>query len=254
MIESKIMNSINYLDFLKRCKHVAIVGSSGSIGNQFLTIFSNSEFTENVYSLSRTPIISSHSKIKHMSIDYSDENSIITAKESIINELDLIIICTGALHSKAYFPEKALTEYTTEKAQFFYLTNTIGPSLIMKHLWPLLSKKSLSICASICARIGSIEDNKLGGWYSYRASKAALMMMIKSLSIEIKRRNKNAICVGLHPGTVDSHLSKPFQKHIKAEKLFSPEQSVDYLLTTFSQLNHNDTGYQFSYDGTRIPA
>ena len=102
------------------------------------------------------------------------------------------------------------------------------------------------------ARVGSISDNKLGGWYAYRSSKAALNMMIKNLSIEVGRRNKKAILVGLHPGTVDSNLSKPFQNNVPAEKLFSPETSVVHLLKVLFNLKLENTGKIYAWDGSEI--
>ena len=117
----------------------------------------------------------------------------------------------------------------------------------------MLKKDSKSIVATLCARIGSIEDNKLGGWYSYRSSKAAMCMMIKSASIEIARRNPNAICVGLHPGTVESSLSEPFHKHIDPAKIMSPDKSSEMLLNTLSKLTTSQSGLQFAYDGSQIP-
>ena len=102
------------------------------------------------------------------------------------------------------------------------------------------------------ARVGSISDNKLGGWYAYRASKSALNMMIKNLSIEVGRKNKNAILVGLHPGTVNSKLSKPFQSNVPEKKLFTPDQSVNYLLQVLSKLKNEDSGKIFAWDGSEI--
>ena len=123
----------------------------------------------------------------------------------------------------------------------------------MRYFHPFLNTEKPSVFASLCARIGSISDNRLGGWHSYRASKAALCMMMKTFSIELARTNKSAICVTIHPGTVDSPLSKPFQKYIAPESIFTPKQSVTYILNTLSELKPEDTGHQIAYDGTRIP-
>ncbi|MDC0037014.1 short-chain dehydrogenase, partial [bacterium] len=124
---------------------------------------------------------------------------------------------------------------------------------IAKHCLNKLDKTKPSIFAALSARVGSIEDNKLGGWYAYRMSKTALNMFIKTASIEIKRQNPNAIVVGLHPGTVDSPLSKPFQKNIKPEKLFTPEFSANKLIQVMHSLNINDSGKIFAWDGKQIP-
>ncbi|RAP29520.1 hypothetical protein DID78_03500 [Candidatus Marinamargulisbacteria bacterium SCGC AG-343-D04] len=241
--------------YLNSLKNIAIFGGSGSIGSAFINKFLSSTKLETLFTFSRKEQKYSDDRVISSTFDLTSEDSILTAKDLIPKHisLDLVMCCTGSLHSNELMPEKSLSEFSAEKAQFFYLTNTIGPSLIIKHFWPLLNKENQSIIASLCARIGSISDNKLGGWYSYRASKAALCMMIKSASIEIKRQNKKAICIALHPGTVDSKLSAPFQKHIDSKKLFTPEHAVSQLINTLSNLSANDSGYQFAYDGSRIP-
>ena len=116
------------------------------------------------------------------------------------------------------------------------MVNTIGPTLVGKYFIPFLRKDARSVFAFLSARVGSISDNKLGGWYSYRASKTALNQIIKNFSIEVKRSNINAIFVGLQPGTVKSYLSKPFEKNVKADKLFTPDYSAEKLLDIISCL------------------
>ncbi len=240
---------------LNTIKKVAIFGASGAIGSNFIDVFQSINSVDEIHAFSRSTGINKGHKISTYSIDYHYESSIIKAKEALPEDtlFDLIIIATGALHISDHMPEKSLSEYSSETAQLFYLTNTIGPTLVMKHFWELLPKNKPSVMASLCARIGSISDNRLGGWYSYRASKAALAMMVKSASIEIRRRNKHAICVCLHPGTVDSPLSHPFHKHIDPQKIISPEDAVSQLLNTITHLNEDDTGFQFAYDGSKIP-
>ena len=243
------------LDYLNKLNHVAVFGATGAIGGQFMSVFESIDSIKSIHAFSRSRMIISNQKTVCYQIDYSDERTIIAAKESLPAdiEFDCIIICTGILHASDIMPEKSMKEYSTENAQFYFLNNTIGPSLVVKHFSPLLNKNNPSIIAAMCARIGSIEDNKLGGWYSYRASKAALAMMIKSASIELTRRNKNAICVTLHPGTVDSALSQPFHKHIKKDSIISPEQSVTQLISVIASLGIDQTGNQYAYDGARIP-
>jgi NAD(P)-dependent dehydrogenase (short-subunit alcohol dehydrogenase family) len=131
--------------------------------------------------------------------------------------------------------------------------NTIGPALVAKHFLPLLAKDRKSVFAAISARVGSIEDNHLGGWYAYRASKAALNMVIKTLSIELARRNTNALCVGLHPGTVDTPLSTPFQSGVPEAKLFSAARSARHLLTVLDNLTPENSGCLYAWDGSQIP-
>ena len=130
--------------------------------------------------------------------------------------------------------------------------NTLGPALIARYFIPLMKKESASILGFLSARVGSISDNQLGGWYSYRASKAALNMIIKTLSIEVARNNKNAVIVGLHPGTVESNLSNPFQGNVPDGKLFSPEYSVTQMAEVINRLTPNDSGNCFAWDGQRI--
>ena len=110
------------------------------------------------------------------------------------------------------------------------------------------------MCAALSAKVGSISDNRLGGWYSYRASKAALNMIVKCASIEMQRRNKESIVVGLHPGTVDSALSKPFQSNIQPNSIFTPEHSVSQMINVLDNLTSLDTGKCFSYDAKKIPS
>ena len=123
-----------------------------------------------------------------------------------------------------------------------------------KYFLPLLDKNSPNVFAALSARVGSITDNRLGGWHAYRASKAALNMLIKNISIENRLANKNNITVGLHPGTVDSNLSAPFQKNVAANKLFTPAQAASYLLEVISNLTATDSGTCIAWDGKTIDA
>ena len=132
------------------------------------------------------------------------------------------------------------------------MINTIGPALCAKYSASLLNKDSQSIYAVLSARVGSISDNRLGGWYGYRASKAALNMFLKTYSIELSRNNKSAIAVGLHPGTVDTSLSKPFQSRVPKEQLLTPECAAQYIVSVLENLKKTDSGAIFAWDGTKI--
>ena len=132
------------------------------------------------------------------------------------------------------------------------MVNTIGPTLIGKYFIPFLDKNRKNVFAFLSARVGSISDNKIGGWYSYRASKTALNQIIKNFSIEIKRSNPNSIFVGLQPGTVKSNLSKPFEKNVNSTNLFSPEYSAKKLLEVINDLTVEDTGKFFAWNGEEI--
>ena len=133
-----------------------------------------------------------------------------------------------------------------------YEANAVIPSLIAKHFIPKLPHQTYNTFAALSARVGSITDNQLGGWYSYRAAKAALNMLIKTASIEAKLFHKNSIVVGLHPGTVDSFLSKPFQKNVKADKLFTPQFAANALIDVIAGLNIADSGQCLAWDGEHI--
>jgi NAD(P)-dependent dehydrogenase (short-subunit alcohol dehydrogenase family) len=133
-----------------------------------------------------------------------------------------------------------------------FAVNAIGPALVAKHFVPLLPREGRGVLAALSARVGSIGDNRLGGWYGYRASKAALNMLVRTLAIELARTRKEAICVTLHPGTVDTGLSKPFQKAVPPERLFTPDRSAAHLLDVLDSLTPAQTGRCFAWDGKEI--
>ncbi|MEZ5744869.1 MAG: SDR family oxidoreductase [Sphingomonadaceae bacterium] len=135
-----------------------------------------------------------------------------------------------------------------------FAVNTIGPALIAKHFLPLLPRDRRAIFAALSARVGSISDNRLGGWHSYRASKAALNMLVRNFAIEVGRNNREAVVVALHPGTVDTSLSDPFQSGVPDDKLFTPAFSAAKLLDVLSSLEPQDSGGHFDWAGKPVPA
>ena len=193
-------------------------------------------------------------QIINWKINWEDEHSIQTASEtaSAHGLLDLVIVATGMLHDHPIMPEKSLGHISSSALQQLFKVNSLTPAIIAKHFLPKLNNKKTSCFAALSARVGSISDNRLGGWYAYRMSKAALNMLIKTASIEIQRRNKHAIIIGLHPGTVDSPLSKPFQTHVPAQKLFDADFSVACLLKVIMDLEPKHTGKCFAWDGQEI--
>ena len=132
--------------------------------------------------------------------------------------------------------------------------NTIGPALIAKYFLPLMARDDKAVMAHLSARVGSISDNRMGGWTSYRAAKAAQNMVVKNAAIETARRDKQKIIIGLHPGTVDSRLSAPFQGNVAQDKLFSPAQSAGYLLNVIDAVTPAQSGKVLAWDGAEIPA
>ena len=234
-------------------KSVAIIGSSGAIGRAFLDAYIADKDISNIYSISRTEVKSNDKRIIHINIDVTDEVSVKAAASKIEeNRLDRLIVATGVLHTKSFGPEKSIKDIKIENFVKIFSVNTFGPALIGKYFLPLMTKDQKSIVAFLSARVGSISENKLGGWYAYRASKSALNQIIKNFSIEAKRTNSSGIIIGLQPGTVKSKLSEPFQKNVKKGKLFLPEDSVDSLVKVIENVMQNDSGKIFDWEGEEI--
>jgi NAD(P)-dependent dehydrogenase (short-subunit alcohol dehydrogenase family) len=166
--------------------------------------------------------------------------------------LDIVLVVNGILHDGDIMPEKSLRELSAEKLQHIFSVNTIVPTLIAKYTLPQLNNKDRAVFAAMSARVGSISDNLLGGWYAYRVSKAGLNMVIKNAAIEVARRNKEAIIVGLHPGTVESRLSEPFRSNVPKEKLFTPDFAAQKLSEVLQNLTPQSSGKCFAWDGEEI--
>jgi len=235
---------------------VAIFGSNGSLGDAFIKYYLNQTNIKYIYSFSRAVNNFSHPKVHHYFLDISDEKSISEIADELPDDLnfDLILITSGFLHTELIFPEKSVRFISQQNLLDYFNINAIAPILIAKYFSKFLPKHSPSIFAALSARVGSIGDNKLGGWYGYRASKAALNMFIKTLSIEFSFALKQSTVIGLHPGTVDSNLSKPFLSTYKKNSVFSPEESVSYLVNVLNSITVNDSGKIFAWDGSEIVA
>ena len=235
-------------------KNIIIIGSSGAIGSSFLKHYAEEDKNNVIYALSRGEAVSPSSNIHNVPIDIESDSSISNAS-SICSEagpFDIIIVTTGMLSDENISPEKSLRHLNKESLSKIFSVNTLGPALIAKYFIPLLKKAAPSFLGFLSARVGSISDNRIGGWYSYRASKAALNMIIKSLSIEVARNNPQSIIAGLHPGTVDSKLSKPFQGNVSEGKLFTPDYSVLKMVEVISNLKPENSGNCFAWDGKEI--
>lgn len=234
-------------------KNVAIIGAAGAIGNEFVLQFAKKNDVKTVFAFSRTAKSLKHPKIISKHIECCESTIAACATEaSKDSPLDAVIIATGLLHDNKLTPEKTIRDLSENKFLHLFRINTIYPALVMKHFLPHMQKHQPAICATLSARVGSIADNHLGGWYAYRASKAALNMLVKCTSIEIKRSNPQSIIVGLHPGTVDSQLSKPFQANVPSEKLFTAKDSVSKMINVLETLTANDSGKCFDYGGNEI--
>lgn len=233
--------------------NIAIIGASGAIGSALVNQLS-SDSSNTIYAFSRSGAHFDAANVHTSKLDLTDEHSIEQAA-SLASEhgpLDLVIVTTGILHEGGIAPEKSLRDLSADKFAKLFAINTTGPALVAKHFLPQLQKDERAVFAAISARVGSISDNYLGGWYAYRASKAALNMVIKNASIEMARCYKQAVVIGLHPGTVDSELSKPFQGAVPEGKLFTPEHSASKLLEVVGNVTAQDTGKCFAYDSSVI--
>ena len=234
-------------------RNIAVVGARGAIGKAFVEYYSKDESVDHVFAFSRKKISFENRKIKSFDLDIENQTSIEDAAHNIKDyPIDTIIVATGILHSENFGPEKSIKEIDFTTMTKVMAVNTIGPALIGRYFIPLLRKDAKSVLAFLSARVGSISDNKLGGWYSYRASKTALNQIIKNFSIELKRTNPEAVVLGLQPGTVDSNLSEPFKKNVAKGKLFSPEQSRELLSDVIEKATKEDSGNLIAYDGEII--
>jgi NAD(P)-dependent dehydrogenase (short-subunit alcohol dehydrogenase family) len=195
--------------------------------------------------------------VRVLQLDVTDESSLATAAQAVAAEgepLDLVVNCAGFLHRPdGPQPERRLAEVRLDWLLESFAVNSAGPLLLARHFESLLPRRERAVFASLSARVGSIGDNRLGGWYAYRGAKAAQNMFIRTLSIELARRNRSLVCVALHPGTTDTGLSQPFQGGVPASKLFSTERAVDQLLGVIDGLGPKDTGGFFAWNGERIP-
>lgn len=231
-----------------------VVGARGGIGQAFARAIEAHHPNNIVWRTARDEkTLENHPRA--ISLDLTDELSIQQFVERLRNEgvqPDLVINCTGLLHSQAIGPEKTWRHLNLETMRRVFDVNTFGVALLGKHLLPLMPRKKRSVFATLSARVGSIGDNRLGGWYSYRASKAAQNMIVKTLALEASRKWEQLVCIALHPGTVQSDLSAPFSARVPDHKLFSPDQSCGYLMEVIQNLTAEDTGGFFAWDGQSI--
>ena len=218
-----------------------VFGASGGIGQAFSRFLESKLGSENVVKISRS----------FDGFEISDEEKIFKLSESIEGSFNLIINATGVLQTTEEGPEKTINVVKQKLMIDMMTINAIGPALLLKNFSKKLDKTKFSVFVNLSARVGSITDNRLGGWISYRSSKAALNQIIKTSSIEINRRNKNAICVGLHPGTVKTSFTEKFQN---TTETISPDESVEMMMKVVENLSVDDNGYCFAYDGKVIPA
>jgi len=237
--------------------NVAVIGASGGIGAAMAQELDGCAAVSKVLRFSRSRRPDKDRIGAWLHLDLESEASIAKAAASaraLAEELHIVVVATGILHRGEHLqPEKTWRSLSPAAMEEAFRINAIGPALVAKHFLPLLASTRKSAFAVLSARVGSIGDNHLGGWYAYRASKAALNMLIRTLSIELARRKAEALCVGLHPGTVDSALSAPFQGGVPEDRLFTPMRSARHLLTALDRLSPENSGGIYAWDGKPIP-
>ena len=230
-----------------------VIGAGGGLGAALITQLSNTANGAGPY-----PVVLSLGRSSLPAIDYDDEASLVAAAEWVASqcasqgtELRLLVVASGFLHGPQGQPERSFSQLDASYLKQVFQVNTIGPALVMKHFLPLLPKHGRCVAAFLSAKVGSISDNALGGWYGYRASKAALNQLVKTASIEMTRRNRQSVCVALHPGTVDTALSQPFAK--TGLKVRPAEEAASDLLNVLNNVTPADTGNLLNYQGMTLP-
>ena len=236
-----------------------VIGANSDIGQSVASALKETEEFDNIHLVSRKPITNTallKSSIFRTHICDNKEDSIRKVLEDIFiagSSPCNIVICNGILHSNKISPERRLEHISSNSLEEIFRINAIVPILWLSELINHLSNTSPSVVAVLSARVGSITDNKLGGWYSYRASKAALSMLLKTAAIEYSRRNRMVKILSLHPGTVDTKLSKPFQRSIPKEQIFTPDYAASRLLKIMKSIAHDGKIDYLDWEGKEIP-
>lgn len=232
-----------------------VFGVSGGIGRA-LAEGLVSRGADSVYGFSRRRVDEIPGvEMAHADITSESDLAKAAARVEADGPPDLVIVSIGILSQpEGLEPEKSYRHQELEAFEQVFRVNTFGPALVAKHFLPIMPRKERAVFAALSARVGSISDNRIGGWHAYRASKAALNMLIRNYAIEQGRRNKEFIAVGLHPGTVDTELSRPFQDNVPDKKLFTPAYSANSLLDVIQSLGPDDSGQVLDYAGKIVPA
>jgi NAD(P)-dependent dehydrogenase (short-subunit alcohol dehydrogenase family) len=250
-----------------------VLGASQGIGLGFVEQFLSRSDVGRVFATYRSrqsaqPLLALQAqwgdRLVCLALDAQDPNQIVAVVAEVTQQvaeagtrLGWIINCIGMLHQGTLQPEKSLRQIDAAQLLTYFQVNSLPSVILAQHLAPVLKAKAGSpdrtIFATLSAKVGSIGDNQLGGWYGYRASKAALNMFIKTIALEYRRTCPSTIVVALHPGTTATNLSEPFRRNVPPEKLFSIERTVRQLMTVLESLSLENSGEFFSWDGTRLP-
>lgn len=226
---------------MTECMDTVVIGASGGIGAALADLYASRG--ERVERLSR----------RGSGLDLADPSSIAAAAEALpFPAVQRLVVATGLLHEDGLAPERSLRDLQSERLQRSFLVNAIGPALVLRNFVPKLARSGRVEVALLSARVGSIGDNRLGGWYGYRASKAALNQLVRTAAIELARTRPDAVMVALHPGTVDTAMSRPFQGNVTEGKLFTPNYSASCLADVLERLAPADSGGFFDWKGEAI--
>jgi len=245
-----------------RTRRIAVVGASGGIGAALVAALAERDAVACVHATHhRSPAAGSRASVaafgsgaalEHHALDATDPEAVADFMGRV-GELDWIVNCVGMLHDAEHGPEKSIAQLDGAHFLRSMEINCLSTLLLARHAARVLKGAERGVFASVSARVGSIADNRLGGWYSYRASKAALNMSLKCLAIEWGRTHKNIRVAALHPGTTDTRLSRPFQGNVPEDKLFTPERTAGYLLARIEALHEGASGRFLAWDGEEIP-
>jgi NAD(P)-dependent dehydrogenase (short-subunit alcohol dehydrogenase family) len=236
-----------------------VVGASGGIGAALVAALLARGAHATVLALTRTgecPVGGDDRRLVRGRIDVTDEASIVRAAAfaATLAPPRLAIVASGLLHAPdGLRPEKSIGAIDPAAFARLFAVNATGPALVAKHLLPLMPRTGRTVFAAVSARVGSIGDNRLGGWYGYRASKAALNMLLRTIAIERARTAKESVVIGLHPGTVDTALSAPFQANVGEGRLLAPDRSAAHLLEVIDRAGPRDSGTVLAWDGATVP-
>ncbi|MBR7889061.1 SDR family NAD(P)-dependent oxidoreductase [Marinomonas sp. A79] len=235
--------------------YALVIGASSKISHAAIAQFEQNDACLGVFAVSRTaPVESFDPKTHWFECDYSETaiRQVCKGLMPFAGKITKVLICNGILHEDSMMPERKLEDVTAAQLERTFQVNTIIPMLWLSHILPLVKGETSAQISVFSARIGSISDNKTGGWYSYRASKAALNMLIQTCSIEYARRAKNVKLIAFHPGTTDTPLSKPFQRSVPEGKLFTPEFVATQLLFIMDDVEMNNKATYLDWNNQAI--
>ena len=230
-------------------KQSLIIGAGG-IGLAVAERLLHNDSDHNITIITSNPDLVSDKRFHVLLVENHSERQVASCLATLSIEFDYVFCCLGMLHQGDIKPEKNLSQWCVDSAMALMQANAFTPLTYLVHLQNRIAKNGK--LAFLSARVGSISDNRLGGWYSYRMAKAALNMAIKTASVELARSNKGLCVFAFHPGTTDTRLSKPFQRNVPANKLFTAEFSAECLIGLMFKVSESDSGKFFAWDGQEI--